>query len=151
MRTALVTALLLSWCTTAALPAQAGPDTASRVPVQRVTRLSVIAFWRVPASDSVLEADPDLASALDDQQYYWANTRPLLQASGISALDQPGRVFIVQEPQRRWRFAAAEDSAAIGYLLVAPGQPPQVLYGRQFPDELLAAARAYARMAPVRR
>jgi hypothetical protein len=151
MRTALVIALLLTWGTAPGLPAQAGPDTASLVPVQRVTRLSVIAFWRVPASDSVLEANPDLASALDDQQYYWANTRPLLQANGISALDQPGRVFIVQEPRRRWRFAAAADSAAVGYLLVAPGRTPRVLYGRQFPDELLAAARAFARTAPVRR
>lgn len=151
MRTIFVTALLLAWCTAPSLTAQAGPDTSAAVPVQRVTRLSVIAFWRVPASDSVLEADPDLASALDDQQYYWANTRPLLQANGISALDQPGRIFIVQEPRRRWRFAAPADSAAIGYLIVAPGRTPKALYGRQFPDELLAAARAFARKAAVRR
>ncbi len=138
--TVLVSILLIGGAA-AQLPAQA--------PVQRVTRVSVIAFWPVPASDSVLEADPDLASALDDQQYYWANTRPLLKANGIAALDQPGRIFIVQEPQRRWRFAAAEDSAAVGYLLVAPGRAPRVLYGRQFPDELLAAARGFARNAAV--
>ncbi len=134
--------ILFGCCIAPALTAQAGRR-GSATPVQRVARLSVIAFWRVPASDSVLEADPDLASALDDQQYYWANTRPLLEANGISALDQPGRVFMVQEPRRRWRFAAAADSGATGYLIVAPGRAPRVLYGRQFPDELLAAARAY--------
>lgn len=141
--------LLLGCCISSALPAQ-GRRGAS-VPVQRITRLSVIAFWRVPASDSVLEADPDLASALDDQQYYWASARPLLEASGIGALDQPGAEFVVQEPRRRWRFAAARDSGATGYLIVAPGRAPRVLYRRQFPDELLAAARAYARSAPRRR
>ena len=151
MRTVLAIALLLTGCTAATLPAQAGHDTSSAVPVQRVTRLSVIAFWEVPVSDSALEADPDLASALDDQQYYWASTRPLLETSGISALDQPGRVFTVQEPGRRWRFAAPKDSAATGYLLVAPGRAHRVLYGRRFPEEILAAARAFAREAPVRR
>ena len=80
MRIVLVSALLVACTAATALTAQAGPDSSARLPVQRVTRLSVIAFWQVPASDSVLEADPDLASALDDQQYYWANTRPLLEA-----------------------------------------------------------------------
>ena len=136
-------ALLVGCCAMGSLSAQRRHDP-SPVPVQRVTRLSVIAFWQVPASDSVLEADPDLASALDDQQYYWANTRALLEAHGISALDQPGRVFIVQEPQRRWRFRAAPDSGATGFLIVAPGRAPRVLYNRQFPDELLSAAQAYA-------
>ena len=151
MRIVLVSALLVACTAATALTAQAGPDSSARLPVQRVTRLSVIAFWQVPASDSVLEADPDLASALDDQQYYWANTRPLLEADGISALGQPGRVFVVEEPGRRWRFAAPKDSAAVGFLLVAPGRVPQALYGRQFPDELLAAARSFARTAAVRR
>lgn len=147
-REILLTTLLMAG--SAALHAQGGPDTSARLPVQRVARVSVIAFWQVPESDSVLEADPDLASALDDQQYYWANTRPLLEADGIGALDQPGRVFMVQEPRRRWRFAASKDSAAVGFLLVAPDRAPRVLYGRQFPDELLAAARAFAR-TPARR
>lgn len=114
-------------------------------PVVRVSGPSVIAFWRVPASDSVLEADPGLASALDDQQYYWSETRPLLEARRIAALDQPGVSFVVREPRRRWRFTAAPDSADIGYILVTPGRTPRVLYGRRFPDEILAAARAYFR------
>lgn len=104
---------------------------------------SVVAFWRVPASDSVLEAEPDLASALDDQQYYWSETRPLLEAAGVAALDQPGRTFMVAEPKRRWRFTAHADSAETGFLLVAPGRAPRVIYGRQFPDDMLAAARDF--------
>jgi hypothetical protein len=55
---------------------------------------------------------------------------------------QPGRRFRVREPNRTWLFAAAPDSAATGYLLVRPGQPPHVLYRMRFPDELLAEARA---------
>jgi hypothetical protein len=151
MRTLITAALLLSAGAAAPLSGQAVPADSSSMPVQRVTKLSVIAFWRVPASDSVLEADPDLAGALDDQQYDWANTRPLLQARGIAALDQPGRVFIVQEPRRRWRFAAASDSSAVGFLIIAPGRSPRVLYGRHFPNEILAAARAFPGPAPKRR
>ena len=115
-----------------------------------VTGPTVIAFWLVPASDAVLEADPGLASALDDQQYLWAETRPQLEAAGIAAVDQPGRRFVVREPRRRWVFAAAPDSAATGYLLVEPGQEPQVLYGRHFPDEVLAATREVFRTAAAK-
>ncbi|HEU4699544.1 MAG TPA: alpha/beta hydrolase-fold protein [Gemmatimonadales bacterium] len=108
-----------------------------------MTGPTVIAFWTVPASDTALAADPDLASALDEQQYYWAESRTALAAAGFTPAEQPGRRFRVREPGRTWRFAAAADSAAIGYLLVRPGQPACVLYRLRHPDELLAAARAF--------
>ena len=102
-------------------------EPSAETPEVVVTGPTVIAFWLVPASDAALEAHPDLASALDDQQYLWAETRPQLEAAGIAALDQPGRRFVVREPRRRWVFAAASDSAATGYLLAEPGQEPRVL------------------------
>jgi hypothetical protein len=108
---------------------------------------AVIAFWRVPASDSVLEADPDLAAALDEQQYWWAESRPLLDSAGVEAVDRPGRRFRVREPGRSWEFAADPDSAEIGYLVVQPGRRARALYGRRFPDELLAEARSLAATA----
>src|SRR5690606_28589597 len=110
-------------------------------PVVTVTGPSVIAFWTVPASDSVLEADPGLASALDDHQYWWSHAREQLEAQGLAALDQAGLQFEVQEPARRWSFAADPDSAAVGFLFIAPGGIPHVEYGRRFPDEVLAVVR----------
>ncbi|HEU5050902.1 MAG TPA: hypothetical protein VFU00_11285 [Gemmatimonadales bacterium] len=117
----------------------------------RVSGPTVIAFWHVPASDAELEADPGLASALDDQQYYWAESRAPLAAAGITATEQPGRRFIVREPGRAWLFTASADSAEIGYLLVRPGHPPRVLYRVWHPDELLAEARDFFGMPGDRR
>lgn len=94
-----------------------------------------------PTSDAELAADPDLASALDEQQYHWAGTRDLLAAAGFLALDQPGLVFRVQEPERAWVFRAESDSGEIGYLFVRPGGESTALYRRRFPDEIVAAAR----------
>jgi hypothetical protein len=134
-----------------AVEAQHDQPLSAEIPEVVVTGPTVIAFWLVPASDAVLEADPGLASALDDQQYLWAETRPQLEAAGIVALDQPGRRFMVREPRRRWVFAANPDSAATGYVLAEPGQEPRVLYGRHFPDEVLAATREVFRTDATRR
>jgi hypothetical protein len=87
-------------------------------------------------ADSVLAADPDLAGALDDQQYYWAETRPELTRAGIAPLDQPGRRFLVREPGREWAFEAAPDSSPIGYA-------PRVLYRLWLPHDLLTTAREF--------
>ncbi len=134
----------------AGLPAAALAQRELRAPTPlpevKVTAPAVIAFWLVPGSDSVLEADPGLASALDEHQYYWSDTRTRLAAAGISALDQPGRRFVVREPGRRWTFTAAPDSTEIGFLFVQPGRKPHALYGRHFPDEVLALARDYFRL-----
>lgn len=130
-----------------AAEAQHGPPAPAEISEVVVAGPTVIAFWLVPASDSVLDADPGLASALDDHQYYWAETRPRLEAAGIAVLDQPGRRFLVREPCRQWAFVADPDSAATGFLLTEPGHAPRILYGRHFPDEVLAAARAQFRSA----
>jgi hypothetical protein len=119
------------------------PRPATHLPVVVVQGPTVIAFWLVPASDSALVADPDLASALDDQQFYMVGNRPLLSAAGIVPRDQPGRRFVVREPTKDWTFAAAADSAPIGYLIVEPGRTPLVLHKVQYPDALMTAARAY--------
>ena len=142
MRRLIVLVLGLGFGIPSTTAAQKRPPVPVGTPGVVVTGPSVIAFWLVPASDAVLEADPGLASALDDQQYYWAETRPQLEAAGIAALDQPGRQFLVREPWRQWVFVAHPDSGATGFLLTEPGQAPRVLYGRHFPDEVLAAARA---------
>jgi hypothetical protein len=80
---------------------------------------------------------------LDDQQFYMVGNRPLLSAAGIVPRDQPGRRFVVREPTKDWTFAAAADSAPIGYLIVEPGRTPLVLYKVQYPDALMTAARAF--------
>jgi hypothetical protein len=131
--------LALAWPAASMAQSAAAP---SRPPVVTVTGPTVIGFWLVPASDSVLDADPDLASVLDDFQYYWAESAGPLAAAGIARTAQPGQRFRVHEPSRTWLFAAAPDSGAVGYLLVRPGQPPRVLYRVRLPDELLAEARA---------
>jgi hypothetical protein len=116
---------------------------ASALPVVTITGPTVIAFWEVPSSDSVLIADTLLAMALDDQQYYWAGTRGKLVALGIAALDQPGRRFRIRDARAERVFAAPPDSAVVGYLLVAPGGESRVVYRVQYPDDLVAAARAF--------
>jgi len=118
-------------------------DDTSALPVVTITGPTVIAFWEVPPSDSVLISDPDLASALDEQQYYWADTRTRLTEFGIMALSQPGRRFTVRDGTRERVFAAPRDSAVVGYLLVAPGRDFSAIYRVQYPDNLLAAVRSF--------
>lgn len=118
------------------------PDT-SALPVVIIAGPTVIAFWEVPPSDSTLIADPLLAMALDDQQYYWAGTRDKLAELGIVALDQPSRRFRVRNDLGERVFVAPLDSAVVGYLLVAPGSEFHVMYRIQYPDDLVAAARSF--------
>lgn len=119
------------------------PTHADSLPVVEVDGPAVIAFWSVPESNADLEADPGWAAALDDQQYYWAETRDSLIALGIRPRAQPGRRFAVRGPDGDRRFEAHPDSAVIGYLFVAPGKPLRSLYKRRFPDEILTEARRY--------
>jgi hypothetical protein len=80
---------------------------------------------------------------LDEQQYYWAETRDSLAELGIAALDQPGRSFRIRDHLRERTFVAPQDSAVVGYLLVSPGEELRALYRVQYPDALLAVARSY--------
>ena len=114
----------------------------SALPAVRVPKGAVIAFWHVPASNAELDADPGLAAALDDHLYYWAGTRELLESAGFLALDQPGLEFAVEGSGFRWTFRAA-DNALVGHLLVRPNGESRVLYGRHFPDEVMAAADSF--------
>jgi metallo-beta-lactamase class B len=113
------------------------------LPEVTISGPTVIAFWEVPPSDSVLVADPMLASALDQQQYYWAGTRDGLTDLGVMALDQPGRHFRVRDEVRDQLFVAPPDSAVVGYLLVAPGRAFRAIYRVQQPEDLLAAVRSF--------
>lgn len=128
-----------------ALPGSAGAQQVdpATLPVVEITGPSVIAFWRVPESDSVLVSEPLLAMALDDHQYYWAGTRDLLAELGVAALDQPGRSFRVRDGGGERVFIAEPDSAAVGYLLVGPGTDFFALYRVQYPEELVVAARSF--------
>ena len=110
----------------------------SALPVVRVPKAAVIAFWHVPASNAELDADLGLASALDDHLYYWAGTRDSLEGAGFLALDQPGLAFGVKGTGFEWTFRAA-DSEVVGHLLVRSDGESRVLYGRHFPDEVMAA------------
>ena len=78
----------------------------SAIPVVTITGPTVIAFWEVPVSNAALVDDPDFANALDEQQYYWAETRDRLRALGFTPLDQPGRRFRVRDGQSERLFAA---------------------------------------------
>jgi ketosteroid isomerase-like protein len=64
-------------------------DDTSALPAVTITGPTLIAFWELPSSDSVLIADPNLASALDEQQYFWAETRGRLTELGVTTLSQP--------------------------------------------------------------
>ena len=119
------------------------PSDVSGLPVVTVTGPTVVAFWEVPSSNSTLIDDPDLASALDEQQYYWAQSRSQLVALGIAARDQPGRHFLVRSGGEEHVFEAPFGSAAVGYLLVDPGRPPVAVYRLQYPDALREIARAF--------
>lgn len=126
----------------AVVTAQQPADT-SALPEVAITGSTVIAFWQVAVSDSILVADPILAMALDDQQYYWAGSRAKLADLGIAAIDQPGRSFRVIDELGERIFLAPRDSAVVGYLLVAPGRDFHAIYRVQYPDALVAAARSF--------
>ncbi len=115
----------------------------SSLPVITVERATVIAFWTVPASDAALIAEPTLAMALDDQQYYWAETRGRLTELGIAALGQPGRSFRIRDNLGERVFVAPPDSAVVGYLLVAPGTELKAIYRVHYPDDLVTVARSF--------
>jgi hypothetical protein len=135
-----IMSLLTTLASGAGLAAQAD---LSELPIVTVTGPTVIAFWEVPSSNAQLADDPDFASALDEQQYYWVETRDRLTAFGITPLGQPGRRFRVRDGQTERLFSAPPDSAVIGYLLVEPGKTFEALYRLQYPDELIAAATSF--------
>lgn len=145
MRWGVCVALLL------AVAAPRAGTQARTVPLLAPTRPAVVALYTVPPSDSLLEADPGLASLLDDFMYYWADSRPRLRALGVEPLDQPlewhDRRVRVRLGGRTWNFALRADSAdvrgAVGYLLAAPGREPRLLHGLLVDEELADSARVY--------
>ncbi len=120
-----------------------GQQPGPAVPVVEISGPTVVAFWRSPTTNEDLARDPDLAAALDEQQYYWAETCERLAALGITALGQPGYEFRLQDGRDDRLFRARPDSAAIGYLLVEPGREYRALYRLRYPDELIAEARLF--------
>ena len=125
-----------------ALPLAQATDDRS-VPTVTINRPSVIAFWMTPTSNDTLAADPDLASALDEHQYYWAETRERLAALGVSALGQPGRRFYVVDADGRRMFEASAEEAPVGYLLVKPRGTMRPIYRMRYPDQLLDIVREH--------
>lgn len=126
---------------------------ADTVPVVAIARPTVVALYTVPPGDSLLEADQGLASLLDDFMYYWADSRPRLEALDVAPVDQPlawgERRVRVRIGARAWTFALRADSAdvrgAVGYLLAAPGREPRLLHGLLVDEDLADSARAYFR------
>ena len=125
-----------------ALPLAQATDNRS-VPTVTIDGPSVIAFWITPTSNDTLAADPDLASALDEHQYYWAETRERLVALGVSALGQPGRRFRVVDAEGPRTFEAPLEEAPVGYLLVEPGGGMRPIYRMRYPDQLLDIVREH--------
>lgn len=141
-----VMALVLGAVASVGLPSvasgQAGSGTDS-LAVIRISGPTVIAFWTVPESNAQLEADPDLAAALDDQQFYWSTSGEPLAALGVQAVAQPGRAFVLRDAFGDRTFLASADSSAVGYVLVAPGKPLRVVYRVWLPEAIVAEARLH--------
>ncbi len=125
-----------------ALPLAQATDEAS-LPTVPISGPTVVAFWLAPTSNDALAADPDLASALDEHQYFWAETRERLLALGVSALGQPGRRFRVADAEDIHLFEAPTDGAPVGYLLVEPGGTMRPIYRMRYPDHLLDIVREH--------
>lgn len=109
---------------------------------------TVIAFYTRPASDTALETDPDLAAALDNLMYHWADTYPQLNELGMAALTHAGREVIFRVNAEVATFQADADSSDVGYLLIRPDGQTRTLYRLHFPDELVAIAREFLRGLP---
>lgn len=127
------------------------PARADSVPVVEVRGPTVVAFWPAPPSNAVLEEDEDLATALDDLMYYWAESRPQLRTAGIAPAEAPlpwdERRLVLAIDGRRVEVRPHADSADIGYVLARPGRAPYVLYGVTTPEELVDSARRVLEVA----
>ena len=133
MKIAAGLALGLAAASADALHAQAA-DTAS-VPVRGPT---VVACFH-PVTQAQVDADPDLATVLDDWQWHWSGAARALRAHGVAAearmsdwvkLAVGGRLRLVRCPE-------------VGYVLVAPGRGPKVLRGVTTDADLVDAAAAF--------
>lgn len=117
-------------------------------PVVTIDGPTVVIFWTIPDSVPDPEARTSVYAALDQQQTGMADSREALTALGIAEVHQPGRRFVLRRETGDELFVAPPDSSVVGYVFAAPGRQNRVLYRVQFPDALLAAARAWLEGGP---
>jgi hypothetical protein len=109
---------------------------------------AVIAFYAPPPNDSFLDTDEGLATLYDDYMYYWADSRPRLEAMGIAPLDESvdwyDRRLRIRVGKRVWPVALPDD-VPVGYLFVAADGPPYLHLGVMVDEDVADSARVLTR------
>jgi hypothetical protein len=101
-----------------------------------VDGLTLVAFHPLVSNDS-LEADEDLASALDDLAYHMAGVMDSLEAIGFRFAYRGGDTVWLRTGARRDRVIRHPDSADIGYVFADTAGRSAMVYGVRTSDGLL--------------
>lgn len=97
---------------------------------------TLIAFHPVVSNDS-LEADEDLASALDDLAYHMAGVMDSLEAIGFRFAYRGGDTVWLRTGARRDRVIRHPDSGEIGYVFADTAGRSAIVYRVRTSDGLL--------------
>lgn len=110
---------------------------------------TIIAFHPL-ASNAQLDADPDLATVLDDFAFHIGSAMDSLMAAGFTVRYYAGDSIWVRAGANRWRFTRPADSADVGYLFTDPEQRSAVIYGVRTDSELITYSQEFKRTGKVR-
>lgn len=94
----------------------------------RIDSLTLIGFYPVRSNEQ-LDADEDLATALDDFSYHLGTAMDSLRVRGVAVHLHGGDTLWLRTRDARWRWVRPADSADIGYVLVDSTQRQAVLFG----------------------
>jgi len=103
---------------------------------------TLVAFHPNVSNDS-LEADEDLATALDDLAYHISSAMDSLRAAGFSQEYRGGDTLWLRTGAQRALAVRDQDSASVGYLFADTGGRRMAVYGVRTSTELIAIAQEF--------
>lgn len=110
----------------------------------RIDSLTLIGFYPVRSNEQ-LDADEDLATALDDFSYHLGTAMDSLRVRGVAVHLHGGDTLWLRTRDARWRWVRPADSADIGYVLVDSTRRQVVLFGVRTWIDLPAEVDAFRR------
>lgn len=90
-----------------------------------VDKTIVIGFFP-PVTESDLEKDDELNEVLSDFQYHLGSATPSLEKRHVRVVELYAKEFTYTLDGKNISFHPKQE---IGYLIVAPGRSPKILYG----------------------
>lgn len=133
--------IVMAACATDARKQTANPD--SSVDTTLIVTGPVVVPFLKTVSQAEVDKDEDLATALDDFQYYLAPAAEALQKLGYTMHDIMADHITVKSGSETIQVPIEQGQGSLGYFFFAPGQPAVTCYGVMTDVDILAAAKEY--------